>query len=55
MESMESERLRLLKYTKEYDKEYVKANLGIATCNIWGYIKELEARIAKLEKKIKKR
>ena len=50
MESMESERLRLLKYTKEYDSKYVKDNLDSAPCNMWAYLKELEARISKLEK-----
>lgn len=50
-EEIETDRKRLLKYTKEYDPEYVKVNLDIAPCNIWAYIQDLEARIAKLEEK----
>lgn len=41
------------KFTVDYDAEFAKSNLENSPCNIWGYIKDLEARIKKLEEKIK--
>ena len=51
LEEIEEEEIeRSKKFTVDYDAEFVKANLETAPCNIWGYIKELEARITELEK-----
>ncbi len=48
----EKEREILLKYTKEYDADYVKNNFDISPCNIWGYIQALEERIIEMDLKI---
>lgn len=47
----DKEREIALKFSKEYDYEFIKDKFTVAPCNIWGYIKHLEQRIIKLEGK----